>query len=106
MGTHTHGLNPTDADAEAATMSHYDLLGSVLGSYELAQESVQYDYNRYINGFAAKLTEDEAERIRGKKLFALFPWFLHDLFALFVFNVSLIGFQLLRMWSLCLKIGV
>ncbi|CAM8955761.1 unnamed protein product [Rhodiola kirilowii] len=64
LGAHSHGLNPTALDAEYATQSHYDLLESVLGSYELAQESLHYSYNKYINGFSASLTEDEAKRIK------------------------------------------
>lgn len=64
LGVHPHGLQPTEQDAEAATQSHYDLLGSVLGSYENAKDSVQYSYNKYINGFAAKLSEDEVARLK------------------------------------------
>uniref|UniRef100_A0A7N0VLT2 Subtilisin-like protease n=1 Tax=Kalanchoe fedtschenkoi TaxID=63787 RepID=A0A7N0VLT2_KALFE len=74
MGTHSHGLNPTDADAELATQSHYNLLGSLLGSYERAQESVSYSYNKYINGFAASLTEQEVEAIKkSPNVVSVFP---------------------------------
>ncbi|KAL9663828.1 hypothetical protein QQ045_019220 [Rhodiola kirilowii] len=68
MGSHSHGLSPTAEDAEIATQSHYNLLGSVLGSTEKAQEAILYSYNKYINGFAAVLNEEEAERIKSRKI--------------------------------------
>ena len=34
LGAHSHGPSPTSVDREAATYSHYDLLGSVLGRYK------------------------------------------------------------------------
>ncbi|CAM8957524.1 unnamed protein product [Rhodiola kirilowii] len=62
LGTHSHGLNPTEADADLASQSHYKLLGSILGS-ETAQETIFYSYNKYINGFAAMLNEEQVRRI-------------------------------------------
>ncbi|KAI5446153.1 variant 2, Subtilisin-like protease SBT5.3, partial [Lathyrus oleraceus] len=47
----------------SVTNSHYDLLGSFLGSTEKAKEAIFYSYNKYINGFAAILDEDEAKEI-------------------------------------------
>uniref|UniRef100_A0A7N0VKZ9 Uncharacterized protein n=1 Tax=Kalanchoe fedtschenkoi TaxID=63787 RepID=A0A7N0VKZ9_KALFE len=64
MGSHSHGLNPTQADTDIATQSHYNLLGSVLGGSDKAQEAIIYSYNKHINGFAAVLSEEEAERIK------------------------------------------
>ncbi|XP_062079031.1 subtilisin-like protease SBT5.4 [Humulus lupulus] len=63
MGAHSHGPNPTSADLESATSSHYSLLGSYMGSEEKAKESMLYSYNRYINGFAAVFDEAEASEI-------------------------------------------
>ncbi|KAL1360684.1 subtilisin-like protease Glyma18g48580 [Arachis hypogaea] len=60
LGAHSHGPTPTSLDLETATYSHYDLLGSVLGSHEKAKEAMIYSYNKHINGFAALLDEDEA----------------------------------------------
>ncbi|XP_059068384.1 subtilisin-like protease SBT5.3 [Cryptomeria japonica] len=40
--------------------SHYELLSSVLGSKEVAKDSIFYSYTKTINGFAAKLPENHA----------------------------------------------
>ncbi|XP_027350604.1 subtilisin-like protease Glyma18g48580 [Abrus precatorius] len=63
LGAHSHGPSPTSVDLEVATYSHYDLLGSVLGSQEKAKAAIIYSYNRHINGFAALLEEEEAADI-------------------------------------------
>ncbi|XP_045792075.1 subtilisin-like protease SBT5.3 [Trifolium pratense] len=63
LGSHSFGPNPSLLELESATNSHYDLLGSYLGSAEKAKESIIYSYNRNINGFAAILDEDEAAEI-------------------------------------------
>ncbi|XP_061362658.1 subtilisin-like protease Glyma18g48580 [Gastrolobium bilobum] len=63
LGAHSHGPSPMSVDIELATYSHYDLLGSILGSREKAKEAIIYSYNRHINGFAAMLEEEEAEDI-------------------------------------------
>ncbi|TYH04783.1 hypothetical protein ES288_A08G033600v1 [Gossypium darwinii] len=63
LGGHTHGLNPTTADLEYATNSHYELLASSVGSTELAREKIFYSYTRNINGFAAILDDKEAADI-------------------------------------------
>ncbi|KAK9283141.1 hypothetical protein L1049_011372 [Liquidambar formosana] len=60
LGAHTHGLKPTELDTERVKNSHYDLLGSFLGSKVKAQDSIFYSYTRNINGFAAVLDEKEA----------------------------------------------
>ncbi|XP_028751987.1 subtilisin-like protease Glyma18g48580 [Neltuma alba] len=64
LGSHSHGPKPSSADMDFATSSHYDLLASVLGSHERAKEAIYYSYNRHINGFAALLEDDEAEKIK------------------------------------------
>ncbi|GMI83219.1 hypothetical protein like AT5G59810 [Hibiscus trionum] len=63
MGAQTHGLNPTLADLDSVTNSHYELLGSFVGSSEIAREKIFYSYTRNINGFAAVLDEKEAADI-------------------------------------------
>lgn len=40
--------------------SHHELLGSVLGSKEVAKDAIFYSYTRCINGFAATLDDDQA----------------------------------------------
>ncbi|XP_058114774.1 subtilisin-like protease SBT5.3 [Magnolia sinica] len=63
LGAHAHASDPTSADYERVTDSHYNLLGSVLGSKEKAQDAIFYSYKRSINGFAANLEEEEANAI-------------------------------------------
>ena len=63
LGGHSHGPDPSPSDLEYATNSHYDLLSSVLGSHEKAKEAMFYSYNKHINGFAAKLEDQEAAEI-------------------------------------------
>ncbi|KAL5802079.1 hypothetical protein ACOSQ4_030384 [Xanthoceras sorbifolium] len=63
LGTHSHGLEPTSVDLDRATNSHYGLLSSILGSTEQARDSIFYSYNRFINGFAAVLEEEQAAEI-------------------------------------------
>ncbi|KAG2678316.1 hypothetical protein I3843_12G140400 [Carya illinoinensis] len=63
MGGHSTVLEPSFADVKAVTNSHYNLLGSLLGSDQKAQDAIFYSYQRYINGFAANLEEGEAAEI-------------------------------------------
>ncbi|KAF8026435.1 hypothetical protein BT93_F3039 [Corymbia citriodora subsp. variegata] len=63
LGSHAHGPEPTAADIESVTNSHYDLLGSFLGSNEKAQEAIFYSYTHHINGFAAILEDDQAAEV-------------------------------------------
>ncbi|XP_028771539.1 subtilisin-like protease SBT5.4 [Neltuma alba] len=63
LGSHSHGPNPTAADLDSATTSHYNILGSLLGSLDRAQQAIIYSYNRNINGFAAQLEEEEAYKL-------------------------------------------
>uniref|UniRef100_A0A0D9ZGK7 Inhibitor I9 domain-containing protein n=1 Tax=Oryza glumipatula TaxID=40148 RepID=A0A0D9ZGK7_9ORYZ len=53
-------------DADVVTGSHHDMLASVLGSKEVALESIVYSYRHSFSGFAARLTEAQASTIRGK----------------------------------------
>ncbi|XP_057742917.1 subtilisin-like protease SBT5.4 [Arachis stenosperma] len=63
LGSHEHGEEATDADFDRVTQTHYDFLGSYLGSSEKAKEAMIYSYTRYINGFAAMLRDEEAAEI-------------------------------------------
>ncbi|KAK9046223.1 hypothetical protein V6N11_052118 [Hibiscus sabdariffa] len=63
LGGHNHGLNPTSAQLHAVKNSHYELLGSFVGSTETAKEKIFYSYTQHINGFAAILDEEEASQI-------------------------------------------
>ncbi|XVE50924.1 hypothetical protein DITRI_Ditri01bG0202400 [Diplodiscus trichospermus] len=63
LGGHTHGINPTSVDLDHVTNSHYELLGSLVGSTEAAKEKIFYSYTQNINGFAAILDEEEAAQI-------------------------------------------
>uniref|UniRef100_A0A0E0P4P0 Subtilisin-like protease n=1 Tax=Oryza rufipogon TaxID=4529 RepID=A0A0E0P4P0_ORYRU len=51
-------------DADVVTGSHHDMLASVLGSKEVALESIVYSYRHSFSGFAARLTEAQASTIR------------------------------------------
>ncbi|KAL1293337.1 hypothetical protein HN51_053985 [Arachis hypogaea] len=63
LGSHEHGETATDADFDRVTQTHYDFLGSYLGSSEKAKEAMIYSYTRYINGFAAMLRDEVAAEI-------------------------------------------
>ncbi|XP_077237514.1 subtilisin-like protease SBT5.3 [Tasmannia lanceolata] len=63
FGGHSHGLEVSSLDYERVTDSHYDFLGSFLGSKEKAKDAIFYSYTRNINGFAANLEDEEAMEI-------------------------------------------
>ncbi|KAM0915780.1 hypothetical protein ACQ4PT_010602 [Festuca glaucescens] len=65
LGAHSHGREGAAlaANQERARSSHYQFLGSVLGSEEKAQDAIFYFYTKYINGFAATLEEEYAMEI-------------------------------------------
>ncbi|KAI3858445.1 hypothetical protein MKW98_021810 [Papaver atlanticum] len=64
LGSHDHGHpKPNEEHFAKATEYHYELLASVLGSKEKAKESLIYSYTKYINGFAANLEKEEAEKL-------------------------------------------
>ncbi|GER51868.1 subtilase family protein [Striga asiatica] len=86
LGGHSHGKEATQADYDRVTQSHYDFLGSFLGSKDKAKAAIFYSYTRHINGFAATLEENEALQIsyhpnvisiflnRGRKLQTTRSW--------------------------------
>uniref|UniRef100_A0A0E0NCU8 Subtilisin-like protease n=1 Tax=Oryza rufipogon TaxID=4529 RepID=A0A0E0NCU8_ORYRU len=52
-------------DPFVVTASHHDMLASVLGSKDEAMRSIVYSYKHGFSGFAAMLTESQAEEIAG-----------------------------------------
>uniref|UniRef100_J3LVC7 Subtilisin-like protease n=1 Tax=Oryza brachyantha TaxID=4533 RepID=J3LVC7_ORYBR len=50
-------------DPEKTTASHHDMLTTILGSKEEAIESIIYSYRHGFSGFAAKLTESQAQQL-------------------------------------------
>uniref|UniRef100_A0A6N2MBM8 Subtilisin-like protease fibronectin type-III domain-containing protein n=1 Tax=Salix viminalis TaxID=40686 RepID=A0A6N2MBM8_SALVM len=63
LGGHSHGPSPSSFDANRVRDSHYEFLGSFLGSREFAQDAIFYSYTRHINGFAATLEDEVAAEI-------------------------------------------
>ncbi|CAL5066292.1 unnamed protein product [Urochloa decumbens] len=56
----------SEADAGAAVAArHHDMIGSVLDDSSSAPDRVVYHYSRTLHGFAARLTEDEKNRLAG-----------------------------------------
>ncbi|XP_078154553.1 subtilisin-like protease SBT5.4 isoform X2 [Carex rostrata] len=43
--------------------SHFELLGSILGTLKAAENAIFYSYTQHINGFAATIDEETANRI-------------------------------------------
>ncbi|KAI4305580.1 hypothetical protein L6164_028940 [Bauhinia variegata] len=86
LGAHNHHPELSSIDFHQVTDSHYEFLGSFLGSSERAKDSIFYSYTRHINGFAANLEEAEAAEIakhpkvisvflnRGRKLHTTRSW--------------------------------
>ncbi|KAL3652795.1 hypothetical protein CASFOL_002476 [Castilleja foliolosa] len=60
MGAHTNRAQVTSADI---THSHYDFLGSFLGSADKAKDAILYSYNKHINGFSAIIEDDVAAQL-------------------------------------------
>ncbi|XP_022758875.1 subtilisin-like protease SBT5.3 isoform X1 [Durio zibethinus] len=72
LGEHSHGLESASVDLDTVTESHYEFLGSFLGSDD-AREAIFYCYTRHINGFAADLEEEVAAKIaRHPKVVSIF----------------------------------
>jgi len=84
-------MGPPSSDSallqlEAVTTMQYDTLGAVLGSSDKAKAAMIYSYNKYFNGFAAVLNDDEAAQIannpkvisvfenKGRKLHTTHSW--------------------------------
>ncbi|KAJ3707949.1 hypothetical protein LUZ61_011654 [Rhynchospora tenuis] len=54
-----------DLELQSTTVanSHFKLLGSILGTWEAAQDAIFYSYTQNINGFAAKIDKETADKI-------------------------------------------
>ncbi|KAL7129247.1 hypothetical protein ABFS83_13G052500 [Erythranthe nasuta] len=63
LGAHSHGTRVTSVDYDTVTQSHYEFLGSFLGSSDKAKDAIFYSYTKHINGFAANLEDEEALQI-------------------------------------------
>ncbi|XP_062195149.1 subtilisin-like protease SBT5.3 [Phragmites australis] len=63
LGAHAYSHDESEEEYARATESHHDILGSVLGSKEMAQNSIFYSYTKNINGFAAHLEVRVANQI-------------------------------------------
>ncbi|XP_059631171.1 subtilisin-like protease SBT5.4 [Cornus florida] len=63
MGGHSHGRKMTEAALGKVSDSHYEFLGSFLGSKKEAKDAIFYSYKADINGFAAVLDEEQAANI-------------------------------------------
>ncbi|EEF43470.1 subtilisin-like protease SBT3.5 [Ricinus communis] len=50
-------------DLKLITDSHHDMLANIVGSKELASELMVYSYKHGFSGFAAKLTESQAQKL-------------------------------------------
>ncbi|KAK8480633.1 hypothetical protein V6N11_047238 [Hibiscus sabdariffa] len=50
-------------DSKRVTDSHHDLLATVVGSKEIASDLMVYSYRHGFSGFAAKLTESQAQKL-------------------------------------------
>ncbi|XP_048320426.2 cucumisin-like [Ziziphus jujuba] len=64
---------PPEGEFSVAS-THHAMLANVLGSASSARESLVYSYGRSINGFAAKLTDKEVEKLSEiKGVISVFP---------------------------------
>ncbi|XP_047330190.1 subtilisin-like protease SBT5.4 [Impatiens glandulifera] len=63
MGSHSHSLHESTQNIERVRTSHLEFLSSFLESDEKINDAIIYSYKRDINGFAAKLSEDQAASI-------------------------------------------
>ena len=69
LGAHAYGRDASVEDHARATESHHELLGSVLGSKQMAKDAIFYSYTKNINGFAAYLDEQVATQMASKDSF-------------------------------------
>ncbi|GJT35285.1 subtilisin-like protease SBT5.3 [Tanacetum coccineum] len=86
LGAHSHGSEVSLTDLDRVRDTHYDFLGSCLGSKDKAKDAIFYSYTRHINGFAAILDDEEAIQLaknpkvasvflnRGRKLHTTRSW--------------------------------
>lgn len=63
LGAHSHTFQLSPRDLNRVRDTHYEFLGSCLGSKDKAKDAIFYSYTRHINGFAAILEDDEAAQI-------------------------------------------
>ncbi|KAI7728634.1 hypothetical protein M8C21_006138, partial [Ambrosia artemisiifolia] len=63
LGAHSHGYDVTQTDFDRVKDTHYEFLGSCLGSKDKAKDAIFYSYTRHINGFAAMLEDEEAAHL-------------------------------------------
>ncbi|KAL8144840.1 hypothetical protein AgCh_003162 [Apium graveolens] len=74
MGAHSHGKSVSSADLDRVTETHYKFLQSFLARTEEAKDAIFYSYTRHINGFAARLDDEEAAKIaRHPNVVSIFP---------------------------------
>ncbi|KAF5820964.1 putative tripeptidyl-peptidase II [Helianthus annuus] len=79
------GINQ-ELEASQIKDSHFEFLGSILGSKERVDEALIYSYNKQFNGFAALLDEEDAAKLaehpdvvtviqnKGRKLHTTHSW--------------------------------
>ncbi|KAK3025522.1 hypothetical protein RJ639_042057 [Escallonia herrerae] len=73
LGAHSFGPDVSSIDYNRVTESHYEFLGSFLGSSDKAKDAIFYSYTQHINGFAATLEDEEAAQIaKHPKVVSLF----------------------------------
>lgn len=63
LGAHSHTFEVSLIDLNRVRETHYEFLGSFLGSSDKAKDAIFYSYTRHINGFAARLEDEEAAQI-------------------------------------------
>ncbi|CAE5972686.1 unnamed protein product [Arabidopsis arenosa] len=63
FGAHSHVGEITKDAMDRVKETHYDFLGSFIGSREIATDAIFYSYTKHINGFAAHLDHDLAYAI-------------------------------------------
>uniref|UniRef100_A0A803M879 Uncharacterized protein n=1 Tax=Chenopodium quinoa TaxID=63459 RepID=A0A803M879_CHEQI len=74
MGAHSHGQEVSEFDLHQVKESHYEFLGSYLGSRSDAEDAIFYSYTKHINGFAAVLEEEQALEIaKHPNVISVFP---------------------------------
>ncbi|KAE8727518.1 Xylem serine peptidase 1 isoform 2 [Hibiscus syriacus] len=67
-------LGDSPVSKQSAVQKHISLLSSVKGSENGAKESIVHSYTKSFNAFAAKLSKDEAEMLKGlEEVASVFP---------------------------------
>ncbi|CAN6171242.1 unnamed protein product [Urochloa humidicola] len=71
---------PNEAGFSAVEFAHHDLLNQVLNDGSSASDRILRSYKRSLNGFAARLTEQEADKLSGMDgIVSVFPSRSHKL---------------------------